>query len=1316
MGRRRVVAISSVLSLLTAVAVSAGSVPARASADSVTLHAARVQEAATGDVRTLNAPGGGYLVVHEFGALEMVRADGQAAWQDGTQALYRDWHLTWQNPGGFTQTPQLAWGTDPLNPLGFTGAGTGLVNDVNPAAVGYLDGRLDVAVAETVGTNMTFELNCGHCSWAFDVPGSRLHMGTFVSVFDARTGRMLYHQLEPGYVTQLAIAGNRLIIGNETGDPQYQYDDIGAFGSMSTVRGLSITSGGAARQAWTYSTGVPWGRLLDLTPVQGGTAVALAWSDTPTDLGTPGPPDGHVLMFDAATGRIRWQLRTPGYPVLTAADDHRGELAVAELTDPTQKVADTLTGLRYSNGSAAVSIPEPGALPVSLTIGSATGRSAEGWVVGAVNATIVSGGYDSNGGRVTLADPARGRVLWSRTLPVTDGNPPVPGGVAVSGREVVAGTWIQVVSPTVADPVTEQNSITAFGYRTGQALWSHAGDTGDPMSLSAGPKGTVREVSSTDDVQTYAAGGAVTTGTGAGPAAFISGITASIASAHSTDLVAGDEDGDVYALDGRSLGAGTRRVLWQAALPGPVHDIVRATLHGQQVLVAAATHAVGVISARTGQVLTVIPTPGTYAYTVTAIEAGGTPAVVVPGRRLTAYALASGAKLWTHAAPPGAWFSDAAYSDGMVAAEYSNAASDASSTEMAAIGLRAATGTLAWSVKPERSVVDRGDLWGGTFASPDIRGANGDGVAFAWDDVGGDGQVAVRNIATGALLYRDSSPDLAQVTRFLATPGTGLVAVGQQGSALITPSGAQATSQAYGISATLASTPAGTYLLTAEASVSAYSTSVFTDSSASALASDSTYYSGTVISADFAGDGTDQVAEMSPDSVAYQAVNAEVGLYTWPNFDVVQNGLAVLTLAHTSAAPSRATGPRTTATAPSPFGARSATVPAGLRPVGQPGSLAPSTEPARSGTAVPAMSPADVRHTLTQASPATDPPGYSPAQIRSYLGLTGQGRGQTVAIVDAYRDQNIVSDAQQFSAQYGLPGVCGHGGAAGNCFTLRVVHQGAAEDDDWALETSLDVEWVHAIAPQARIELVEAGSDTFASLFRAVATAAAGHPAAVSMSWGLGSGEFSDETYYDHFCQVRTTVCVVSSGDYGHPGGYPAYNPSVLSVGGTTLTLGSGGSVTSEQTWQDSGGGRSWVEPEPGYQRGAQASGHREMPDVSFEADPATGVAVYDSVPYQGQTGWFQVGGTSVGAPSWSAILAHADQLRAAAGKPPLTEAASAAQRAIYSLPADVLARITTGPDNGFCPVGCTPATGYDEITGLGSPRSGIDVALAAVR
>ena len=85
----------------------------------------------------------------------------------------------------------------------------------------------------------------------------------------------------------------------------------------------------------------------------------------------------------------------------------------------------------------------------------------------------------------------------------------------------------------------------------------------------------------------------------------------------------------------------------------------------------------------------------------------------------------------------------------------------------------------------------------------------------------------------------------------------------------------------------------------------------------------------------------------------------------------------------------------------------------------------------------------------------------------------------------------------------------------------------------------------------------------------------------------------------------------------------------------------------------------------------------------------------------------------SLGAPSWSAILADAGQLRAGAGNAPLTASDDAVQRDVYSLPASALAAVTSGPDNGSCPVGCAPTAGYDTITGLGSPRAGIDAALA---
>ena len=107
---------------------------------------------------------------------------------------------------------------------------------------------------------------------------------------------------------------------------------------------------------------------------------------------------------------------------------------------------------------------------------------------------------------------------------------------------------------------------------------------------------------------------------------------------------------------------------------------------------------------------------------------------------------------------------------------------------------------------------------------------------------------------------------------------------------------------------------------------------------------------------------------------------------------------------------------------------------------------------------------------------------------------------------------------------------------------------------------------------------------------------------------------------------------------------YPSASPYVLSVGGTTLTLNSNWTRNTETGWSGSGGGTSTIESEPTYQSSVQSSGNRTTPDIAWNADPNTGVAVYDSVRYNGHSGWFQVGGTSAAAPAWAGLIAIADQ------------------------------------------------------------------------
>ncbi|BAS11708.1 pseudomonalisin [Arthrobacter sp. Hiyo8] len=176
--------------------------------------------------------------------------------------------------------------------------------------------------------------------------------------------------------------------------------------------------------------------------------------------------------------------------------------------------------------------------------------------------------------------------------------------------------------------------------------------------------------------------------------------------------------------------------------------------------------------------------------------------------------------------------------------------------------------------------------------------------------------------------------------------------------------------------------------------------------------------------------------------------------------------------------------------------------------------------------------------------------------------------------------------------------------------------------------------------PGAKILLVEAGSTSFTNLL-AAEDYAAGHAQYVSDSWG--GAEFSGESAYDsHFTRSGVSF-FVSSGDSGTPASYPSASPNVISVGGTTLNFTSTGAFSSETGWSGSGGGCSAYETAAGAQSGfsqypqVNCGTKRATPDVSLDADPASGVSVYDSVLYQGQSGWWTVGGTSASAPMWAA-------------------------------------------------------------------------------
>ncbi len=346
------------------------------------------------------------------------------------------------------------------------------------------------------------------------------------------------------------------------------------------------------------------------------------------------------------------------------------------------------------------------------------------------------------------------------------------------------------------------------------------------------------------------------------------------------------------------------------------------------------------------------------------------------------------------------------------------------------------------------------------------------------------------------------------------------------------------------------------------------------------------------------------------------------------------------------------------------------------------------------GSLLPANSPSSASSTPWASSA---PVGLVPVQIRTAYGINlatfnsivGTGAGQTIAIIDVYDDPNIVSDVAAFNTQFGLQQF----NVAGGPTFVKLNESGAASplpaasgSSGWSMEESLDVEWAHAIAPQANIILFEANGADNADLISTAVSTARSYPGVSVVSMSFGESESSSDTGLNSLFTTPAShggvTFLASTGDSGSPGGFPAYSPNVVAVGGTTLTL-SGNNYVSETGWSDSGGGQSTYESEPSYQLGVQTSGWRQIPDVSFDADPNSGVTVYDSYDEGSSTPWVQVGGTSVASPCWAGLVAIGDQFRTSVGLGTM-DGPTQTLPLLYGMKAADFHDITSGSNGGF--------------------------------
>jgi N-acetylneuraminic acid mutarotase len=324
----------------------------------------------------------------------------------------------------------------------------------------------------------------------------------------------------------------------------------------------------------------------------------------------------------------------------------------------------------------------------------------------------------------------------------------------------------------------------------------------------------------------------------------------------------------------------------------------------------------------------------------------------------------------------------------------------------------------------------------------------------------------------------------------------------------------------------------------------------------------------------------------------------------------------------------------------------------------------------------------------------TTPSGFGPSDLASAYNLPSNGgAGQTVAIVDAFDDPNVEADLAVYRAQYGLPACT----TANGCFS-KVDQRGGTDyptpDANWAGEISLDVDMVSAIAPQAHIILVEADTNDPTNLGASVDEAVALGAKFVSNSYA-GPEDPSETTALDAYFDHPGVAVVASSDDDGYGAAYPASSPYVTAVGGTSLVRDSSARGWSESVWNNSfgatGSGCSAYEPKPSFQTDSGCANRAEA-DVSADADPATGVATYDTYQY---SGWGVSGGTSASSPMIASM--YADAGTPAAGSNPVS----------YPYADQSAFNDVTSGSNGTCTPAylCTAGPGYDGPTGIGTPN-----------
>lgn len=759
------------------------------------------------NVATLPLPGaaGSVIRIENDGDVALVNSSGLTQWDDQPESFASVWRVhpsSLNSLGDHVDTyPIIEFGPSPLIPS---------VTGGTPYAIGHVAGEKDPVVA--VGDLFFPRGNNSMPAGQLSVPNS------FVTVLDASTGAPLWYQEYPGNIEQLSIVSNGLIVGDSAGPSSlssFPQSWVGGPGGpagtvdvLDSWRFSPSASGLSAVRAWQYTMHAPNALWLSLAQAGPGN-LAVGWSDTP--IGAPAVPDGHVVLLSLASGQVQWNVATSGYPLALTFDPSRDQIVMAEQSDPAVALNYSIVGLQVSSGATAEHVALRNTTPyANLQVGNLTGSGGlDDWVIGEQPwvecPPILGGGTCPGHPDVAAFDPNAGKTLWRVTMPhpgaVISGFQPY--GLALTtglaGPEVVVGAMDSLTSPGPATPLGDldllgdgysaYSDLMALSGPDGHLLWSDRGgdEVGPPYITVSRYQGqpAIYSINIEQDLHIFAA----STGSLLDSQAMLAGgiwTAATAPGSHVQQVIVGGESGGVFGLS--ITGLSTKpQVLWRTSLSGPIQQIQVATLTpgGPPSLVVAATSELAVLTLD-GTVEYQVKFPGQFVWNAAVGTINGQTAIVVPTNALTAFNAQTGRRLWQYKPDSGtAEFSNAGISPaGTVVSMYAvppGFQPPGNATDQTAIGITLATGKVAWTqtaANPAGSFTSPNPD-GGVLVSPDIPGANGNGVALAWNEGPspflGDVEVDVRDADTGALDYtqnigQGNLPDL------IAGPGFGLAA------------------------------------------------------------------------------------------------------------------------------------------------------------------------------------------------------------------------------------------------------------------------------------------------------------------------------------------------------------------------------------------------------------------------------------------------------------------------------------------------------------------------------------------------------------